>query len=134
MALLSLICGGVLERHPGLRVLIVEAGLAWVPYWLERMDHHVKKWGFASLPLSLAPSEVFRRQCFVSADAEETLLPFVIQAIGDDNLCFSTDYPHPDHDFHGVVAELASREDVPEPSKRKILRDNAVRLFGLRDA
>lgn len=130
MALLSLICGGVLERHPGLRVLIVEAGLAWVPYWLERMDHHVEKWGFASTPLSLSPSEVFRRQCFVSADAEETLLPFVIAAIGDDNLCFSTDYPHPDHDFSGIVSGLASRGDLSEASKRKILGDNAIRLFG----
>ncbi len=131
MALLSLICGGVLERHPGLRVLIVEAGLAWVPYWLERMDHHVEKWGFASRPLSLTPTELFRRQCFVSADAEETLLPFVIQAIGDDNLCFSTDYPHPDHDFAGIVAGLTGREDLAESSKRKILCDNAVRFFQL---
>ncbi len=131
MALLSLICGGVLERHPGLRVLMVEAGLAWVPYWLERMDHHVEKWGFASLPLALTPTEFFRRQCFVSADAEETLLPFVIQAIGDDNLCFSTDYPHPDHDFAGIVAGLAAREDLSESSKRKILCDNALRAFRL---
>ncbi len=129
MALLSLVCGGVLERHPGLRVLIVEAGLAWVPYWLERMDHHVEKWGFASTPLALAPSEVFQRQCFVSADAEEKLLPFVIQAIGDDNLCFSTDYPHPDHDFAGIVAGLMDRSDLAESSKRKILSENAARLF-----
>jgi predicted TIM-barrel fold metal-dependent hydrolase len=130
-ALLSLICGGVLERHPGLRVLIVEAGMAWVPYWLERMDHHVEKWGFASTPLRLTPSEYFHRHCFVSADAEEKLLPLVVQAIGDDNLCFSTDYPHPDHAFEGIVAGLVARPDLSEASKRKILGENAARLFGL---
>jgi predicted TIM-barrel fold metal-dependent hydrolase len=131
LGLMSLICGGVLERHPGLRVLIVEAGVGWVPYWLDRMDHHIKEWGFASAPLRLKPSEYFARQCYVAADAEERLLPQVISAIGDDNLCFSTDYPHPDHPFEGVVAELADRPDVSEASKRKILYDNAARVFKL---
>lgn len=129
MGLLSLICGGVLERHPGLRVLIVEAGVGWVPYWLDRMDHHRKEWGFASLPLPLTPTEYFQRQCYVAADSDESLLPFVINAIGDDNLCFSTDYPHPDHAFEGIVAELTTRADLSESSKKKILCDNAARLF-----
>ena len=134
MGLLSLICGGVLERHPGLRVLVVEAGVGWVPYWLDRMDHHVKEWGFASASLPLTPTEYFRRQCFVSADSDESLLPFVVDAIGDDNVCFSTDYPHPDHAFEGIVAELTTREDLSEETKRKILCTNAERLFGFREA
>ncbi len=129
MALMSLICGGVLERHPGLRVLIVEAGIGWVPYWIDRLDHHIEQWGFASAPLELKPSEYFARQCFVAADAEEFMLPQVISLVGDDNLCFSTDYPHPDHPFEGVVAELTQRTDLSEESKRKILADNAARLF-----
>jgi predicted TIM-barrel fold metal-dependent hydrolase len=95
------------------------------------MDHHQKEWGHASLTLPLAPSDYYRRQCFVSSDAEETLLPQVISAMGDDNICFSTDYPHPDHDFEGVVAALASRTDIPEESKRKILGLNAERVFAI---
>lgn len=130
MGLLSLICGGVLERHPGLRVLIVEAGVGWVPYWLDRMDHHVEKWGFASLALPLTPTEYFQRQCFVSADSDESLLPFVVDSIGDDNVCFSTDYPHPDHAFEGIVAELTSRSDLSDATKKKILCSNAERLLG----
>jgi predicted TIM-barrel fold metal-dependent hydrolase len=129
MGLMSLICGGVLERHPGLRVLIVEAGIGWVPYWLDRLDHHVEKWGFASAPLEEKPSTYFARQCFVSADAEEFMLPQVVSLIGDDNLCFSTDYPHPDHTFEGVVAALAERTDLSDASKRKILGGNAARVF-----
>jgi len=129
MGLMSLICGGVLERHPRLRVLIVEAGIGWVPYWLDRLDHHVEKWGFTSAPLQEKPSEYFKRQCFVSADAEEFMLPQVVDLIGDENICFSTDYPHPDHAFEGVVAELTERTDLSVESKRKILGDNAARLF-----
>jgi predicted TIM-barrel fold metal-dependent hydrolase len=131
MGLLSLTCGGVLERHPGLRVLIVEAGVGWVPYWLDRLDHHVEEWGYTSAPLALKPSEVFARQCFVAADAEERLLPLVVNAIGDDNLRCSTDYPPPDHAFEGVVAQLTGRDDLTDASKRKILCDNAKRLFKL---
>ena len=131
MALLSLIAGGVLERHPGLRVLCVEAGIGWVPYWIERMDHHLKEWGHASIPLELSAAEYFARQCFVSSDAEETFIPQVISAVGDENLCFSTDYPHPDHEFDGIVASLTNRSDISEVSKRRILGENAARAFGL---
>jgi predicted TIM-barrel fold metal-dependent hydrolase len=132
LALLGLIGSGVLERHPKLRVMIVEAGCGWVPYWIERMDHHAEEWAYA-LPakLSLKPSEYFRRQCFVSADGEEKMLPEFISCLGDDNLCFSTDYPHPDHPFHGVVAQIADRGDLSEASKRKILGENAARAFKL---
>jgi uncharacterized protein len=129
MALMCLICGGVLERHPNLRVMQVEAGCGWVPYWLDRMNHHMHSWGHASIKLREKPSDYFKRQCFISADGEERMIPEVIKLMGDDNICFSTDYPHPDHPFEGVVAELADRKDIPEQSKKKILGENAARAF-----
>ena len=132
MALMSLIGSGVLDRHPNLRVVIVEAGCGWAPYWIERMDHHAEEWGYA-LPakLSMKPSEYFKRQCYISADGEEKMLPEFISCLGDDNLLFSTDYPHPDHPFEGVVAEIADRADLSESSKRKMLGQNAARAFKL---
>jgi predicted TIM-barrel fold metal-dependent hydrolase len=129
LALLGLICGGVLQKHPKLRVVIAEAGCGWVPYWIERMDHHVREWAHATIPLELAPSEYFKRQCFVSADAEERMVAQVISAIGPDNICFSTDYPHDDHPFDGVLDQLANRKDIPEESRKKILGGNAARAF-----
>ena len=75
VAAVSLIYGGVLERFPGLRVAFLEAGCGWLPFWLERMDDHYEKglerdFGAAKL-LTMPPSDYFRRQCFVSADADE---------------------------------------------------------------
>ncbi len=131
MALLSMICGGVLERHPKLRTMTVECGVAWAPYWIDRMDDHIHHWGHASLKLPLMPSEYFRRQCFVAAEGNERLLPFTVDAIGDDNICFSTDYPHPDHPFDGVVEGLKTMNGLSDVSKRKILGENAARLFGI---
>jgi predicted TIM-barrel fold metal-dependent hydrolase len=67
----------------------------------------------------------------VAAEGDERLLPFTVGAIGDDNLCFSTDYPHPDHPFYGVVDGLKQMAGLSDESKRKILGANAARLFGL---
>lgn len=133
MALMCLIFGGVLERHPKLKVMVVECGVGWVPYWLDRMDDHQHHWGHASLKLAEKPSDYFRRQCFVAAECAEELLPFVVDAFGDDNLCFSTDYPHQDHPFDGVVNSIKEMEGLSASSKAKVLGGNAARLFGLQD-
>jgi predicted TIM-barrel fold metal-dependent hydrolase len=111
--------------------MIVEAGLGWVPYWLNRMDHHQEEWGHASLKLPMKASDYFKRQCFVAADAYESLLTFTVDTIGNDNICFSTDYPHPDHEFKGCVANIAEHNGLSDESKRKILGENAARFFGI---
>jgi uncharacterized protein len=130
-AVLSLTCGGVLERHPDLRVLFVEAGCGWVPYWLERLDEHMEHWDYATASLPLKPSEYFARQCFVTSEPDERTLPAVADLLGDDVLMWASDYPHPDGIFPGAVAALAERADLSDATKQKILRTNAQRCFGL---
>ncbi|MBI3076798.1 MAG: amidohydrolase [Deltaproteobacteria bacterium] len=130
-AALSLICGGVLEEFPGLRVGFLEAGASWVPYWLWRMDEHAEKRAYEVPWLKLRPSEYFARQCFVSCEADETHLPATLHAIGDDTVIFASDYPHWDAMTSGVVQALAGRPDLPEDSKAKILEANPRRLLGL---
>jgi predicted TIM-barrel fold metal-dependent hydrolase len=58
-------------------------------------------------------------------------LPQVIELVGDDVILFASDYPHPDAIFPGAVDALAQRDDLSDESKRKILRSNAERCFGL---
>lgn len=130
-AVLSLVCGGVLGRHPGLRAVFVESGCGWLPYWLERLDEHMEEWDYATAPLELEPTEYFLRQCFVTTEPNERGLPAVIGLLGDDFLMWASDYPHPDAIFPGAVAALAERDDLTDASKEKILRSNAVRCFGL---
>lgn len=130
-ALMTLICGGVLERHPKLKVIVAECGVGWAPYWIDRLDDHAHHWGHASMPLKEKPSDYFRRQCFIAAEGAEAQIPYVIAAMGDDNICFSTDYPHPDHPFIGVVDSIRQMEGVSDESKRKILGLNAARLFNI---
>jgi len=131
MACLALTCGGVLERHPSLRVAFFETGAGWVPYWLERMDQHVRYWGHASRALQDLPSASFLRQCFVSPFADESLLPQVINSIGDRNLVFTSDYPFPYTTTKRIADALLTRTDLPSGSIERIAAENARRLFGL---
>jgi predicted TIM-barrel fold metal-dependent hydrolase len=134
VALLHLICGGVLDRHPNLRVLFLEAGCGWLPFWLERMEHHHDEWGFLSVPLSMRPTEFFKRQCFVSADIEETAaFAATVACLGADNLCWSTDYPHPDHEWDGMAKGFLARTDITDGQKLQIVGGNAVRAYKLPD-
>ena len=61
--LMSMIYGGVLERHPRMRMIIGEGGIGWIPYILDHMD---LEWEdqFGDLGLSMKPSEYWRRQCY----------------------------------------------------------------------
>ncbi|HEV8298799.1 MAG TPA: amidohydrolase family protein [Acidimicrobiales bacterium] len=134
IAAVSIVYGGVLERFPGLRVAFLEAGCGWVPFWLHRMDEHWENsrdrdFGAANV-LKEAPSEYFRRQCFVSADSSEYMLAQVIDLIGDDHIVFSTDYPHPDSPWPHAVEEFLQLP-VSDASKRRILWDNAKALYGV---
>jgi uncharacterized protein len=131
MGCLALLCGGVLERYPEMRVVFLESGCGWVPYWLERLDEHMEEWAHTTRALPLEPSEYFARQCFVSAEPNERTLPAVVSTLGDDNIVFASDYPHPDAIYPGVVKALADRDDLTDATKTKILATNPVRCFGL---
>ena len=131
IACAGLVMTGVLERHPGLRVVFLESGCGWLPHWLERMDDHCAAWGHCLAKLPLAPSEYFRRQGFVSAEPGERSLSAVVSHLGDDCVVFATDYPHPDALRGDVVGLVAERDDLTRSAKEKILRANAARCFGL---
>jgi len=127
---LSLIVGGVLEAFPRLRVGLLECNVGWVPFWLDRIDHDFERLAEWDAPnLRLKPSEYFRRQCFVGAE-EEHGLNHVVAQIGDDNIVWSTDYPHWDSDYPRAVEEFLE-VPVSDDTKRKILWDNCARLYGL---
>lgn len=130
LACLGLVMGGVLERHPGLRVVFLESGCGWLPHWLERMDDHAESWGWAMPKLSLKPSEYFARQCVISCDPGERTLASVISLCGEESVVFATDYPHPDAVAGDLVGKIEERSELSADAKRKILVDNARRAFG----
>jgi uncharacterized protein len=132
LAVISMIGGGVLARHPELRVAFLEGNCGWVPFLLWRLDEHYEvTFRRPDSPLTLKPSEYFKRQCFVSVEADEDFVKQVIEAIGDDTIVFSTDWPHGDSKYPQAVQSFM-KLPISDESKRKILWDNCARYYGVK--
>jgi predicted TIM-barrel fold metal-dependent hydrolase len=139
MALNSFILYGVLERHPRLRVGLVECGAVWALSYVHRLDEHVETWppvlGVDVTPagsLSRKPSEYFRDQCFVTVEEVEPGLPNLLDAYPG-SVVFASDYPHPDATFPGSVAKIVGSSELRPEQVRAVCRTNALRLYGVSD-
>ena len=129
LAVISMIGGGVLERHPNLRVAFLEGNCSWVPFLLWRLDEHYEvTFQRPDSQLTMKPSAYFKRQCFVSVEADEDFVKQVIDYMGDDTIVFSTDWPHGDSKYPHAVASFM-RLPISDASKRKILWDNCARYY-----
>ncbi len=132
VAMMSIIWYGVLERFPELTVVHVEADAGWLPYWLQRMEQHWDFSGNAEHPeLKLRPTDYFKRQVYVAARGDEMTLPAAVELVGEDNILFNTDYPHPDGTFPWGFGKFEEQK-LSDVVKRKILWDNAANAFNLK--
>ena len=125
----SFCLGGVLARHPQLRVAFLEANCTWLPWLLWRLDEGWEReadiW---AKDVAAKPSDYFKRQVFVSVEPDEAGVKYVIDYIGTDRLVFSTDYPHGDSKYpHAVESFLELK--ISDADKRKILWDNCAEFY-----
>ncbi|HEV7489148.1 MAG TPA: amidohydrolase family protein [Thermoanaerobaculia bacterium] len=132
MALLALIEGGVLERHPRLRFAFLEAGGGWIPYWLWRLDreYHDLEWEVRG-NVTMKPSDYFRRQCFVSVEPTEPYLGPLMDFLGADNIIIGSDFPHMDHDPNVMKDAIALEGTLGRATVEKLLWHNPKRFYGL---
>ena len=132
MAMMALICGGVLERYPALKIGFFEAGCSWAPYWIARLDDHFEhpRLGGYMRGLTMRPSEYFARQCVVSCDPGDPTIPLAVDGLGADKILFATDYPHFDSGA-GPVREFREAAQLGEDAERRILWDNALDFYDL---
>jgi predicted TIM-barrel fold metal-dependent hydrolase len=135
-SLAFLLAGGVCERYPDLTFIVLETNGGWITPWMERLDHHREIFPFDVPDCRLPPSEYFRRQCYISFDADEETLCATArsQYVGDDRIIWASDYPHPDAKFPGTVDELTENiAPLPDEARANIAYRNAQRLYRLPD-
>jgi predicted TIM-barrel fold metal-dependent hydrolase len=132
-AMTALISGGVFDRHPKLKVAFLEAGVGWVPYFIDRMHEHYEKRGdWIPNGWKRDPREyVEAGNVWVSCEPEEPILPAVAQIIGSDFIMYASDYPHWDASWPESTKPLRERKDISDEVRAKIAGANARRFYGL---
>jgi predicted TIM-barrel fold metal-dependent hydrolase len=132
LACLSMIWGGVCERHPRLRVGFLESGGGWIAPWLDRMDRHFDDQGFNDSGLKTRPSDIFKRQCWISFEPVEGSLKYLAEYIGPDKILWATDYPHPDGFFPGAPAMVKKLlAGYSSEAQYQVMAGGAKAFYGL---
>jgi predicted TIM-barrel fold metal-dependent hydrolase len=137
----QLICGGICHRFPDLDFVSVESGIGWIPFALDALDWQWKNCGVAleHPEYELLPSEYFRRQIYGCFWFERDSALHAIEQLGADNILYETDFPHPTSMSPGPASAAQRPDDylrdnfagMDEASLRKILHDNAARIYHL---
>jgi len=132
-AMTALVSGGVFDRHPKLRVAFLEAGVGWVPFFIDRMHEHFEKRGsWVKNGWQRDPHEYLKAgNIYVSCEPEEPILPGVVDVLGADFIMYASDYPHWDGDWPESTKHLRTRPDLDEDARAKIAGGNAKRFYGL---
>ena len=127
----NLLYSGILERFPQVKIVSVESGIGWIPFLLEALDYEWEETDSKSeLAVPMVPSDYFRRQIYSTFWFERAAPKKLIEEIGEDNIMFETDFPHPTCKYPDVQEYLADVvADWSETTRRKILQDNAARLY-----
>jgi uncharacterized protein len=129
-----LLAGGVCERFPATKFIFLEANGGWLVPWLERLDHHCRKYQWEVENLSMLPSDYMKRQCWISFDPDEAMLRTTAESplVGADRIIWASDYPHPDAKFPGVTEELTEAlEGLSLEKRRVITSQTAIALYGI---
>jgi predicted TIM-barrel fold metal-dependent hydrolase len=129
----DMIFSGVFERHPGLKLAIVEFELAWAPHLLATMDYTYRERHEEAIHRfrgGMRPSDFFHRNVVLSFQ-EDALGIRLRDVIGVDNMMWGSDYPHSESTFprsRQILADILAA--VPPDERTKIAGGNTARVYG----
>ncbi len=129
--LLDLILGGVFERFPQLRVVLVENEIGWLPFALDQWDYYFHRMSkYRPMPITEEPSTYFRRQVYATF-FRDPLAGRVLDWWGTENCMWSNDYPHGNttwpHSRRYISEHLGH---YPDEIQQRLVRGNVERLYG----
>ncbi len=126
--------GGVFERNPNLKIVLVESDAGWVPHFVGRMDHAYKRHRFwlKATPLNKLPSEYFYNKVYNTFQDDWVALNS-FNLLNPKRLLWANDYPHTDSTWpwsHELLKHHTAH--LTEEQIGWILRDNVRELYGLK--
>ena len=127
------IYAGIFDRHPNLKMVSVESGMGWIPFILETIDYEIlENAPEQAAQLSRKPSEYFKHHWYATFWFEEGGgdLQGLIDRVGEDNVMFETDFPHPTCMYPDPLGTVAPRMATLRPeTRRKVLGETAAALY-----
>jgi predicted TIM-barrel fold metal-dependent hydrolase len=127
----QLTLGGVFDRHPGLRLMLTEIRLDWIPATLEFLDRAYEEHR-ADVPAARKPSEYWHSNCLAGASFIHKAEVEMRHEIGVETILFGRDYPHFESTWPHTRQWLQDAfQGVPEDELRLMLGENAIRFAGL---
>ena len=135
-SLCDFILGGVLARHPHLRIAYSEGQVGWAPYVLERAD---KLWkergreGTFGVDLPEAPSSYIADRVYFCIFDDEVGLANR-HRVGMDQITFEVDFPHADTTWphtKKVATDICTKAGLSPTEVYQLMRGNAIHAFGL---
>lgn len=130
--LFDFIFSGVFERHPKLKLLLAESEIGWLPFMLQQWDYYFDRFRkHNDLQINRMPSEIFAQHVY-GTFLEDYVGSRNLGWWGEKNCMWSNDYPHFNmtYPFSRETVEKHLGEMAPD-KKRRLVRDNAIELFGL---
>ena len=128
-AMWHLMLGGVFDRFPDLKFVMTEIRADWLPATLAHLDARFAR--EAPKSLKLKPSEYFKRNCGVTPTSPHKAEIEHRRDIGVDQLMFGADLPHAEGTWPNTPQWIRNAfKGVPETDTRKILGQNAIRIYG----
>lgn len=129
-AMIDLICGGVVERFPDLKIVIAEYEIGWLAHLLERLDHAAYRTPQHAVDyLTMKPSEYFRRN-FIATFEDDKFGVATRHGIGVENLMWGNDYPHHDSIWPNSMSILDEvMADVPADEVRQMCLETVCDLY-----
>lgn len=132
---ISLVCEGVFERFPDLKVVLIEGGVAWLPPLAWRLDRAFERLGDEVPMVRRKPSEYIADHFWLTTQPiEEPPDPRSLGRLIEmfpslrDKLMYSSDYPHWDFDSPD---EVLRKVGLSTEVERKIMAENARKLYQL---
>jgi aminocarboxymuconate-semialdehyde decarboxylase len=126
LAVSRMILGGVWQRHPDLRMLVVHGG-GYLPFYFGRTDHAFRVRPELRKHIDRPPSEYLHKLHFDTAVFEPRMVEYLVDEFGADKVLMGTDYPF-DMSATDPLAFLASAQ-LDDTTRGLIVGGNAVRLF-----
>ena len=102
-----------------------------MPFWLERLDEHYEMMSDQAPNIDRPPSEYFRGRCVLTCEPEEKMVDYVLENVGEDVICYASDYCHWDCAFPDSVKLIEERDDLDPARKAAVLAGNAAKFYGL---